>query len=336
MAKEDPLGHQCLLERIGSITEKAAILLKDPVSIRPTHPDAPIIVTGVGSSQAHAQYLAYLINQYTSTTAVALPLVSFTKKLPPSTNEHTLIVFSQGLSSNARIALKHCNAFKETFLITAQSSPTQDLAPEIKPIHIPCDEEKGLLIRTIGPFLGFLASLQLVEYVWPGAIPSCTEETLLEALKTTPQKSQALQKELSLEACQAGCTFLTTPGLALSCYNLGFKFLEGLFLPMPAIWDILTFTHGPFQQLRQHPGPILSLTGNQKDNMLFQKAETMITACSTTHAQLQATLSSPWSILEYEMILNHWLLGELKKSSIDQKNWPGKGEDAKLYDIDYL
>jgi len=63
-----------------------------------------IVLTGVGSSAAHARFLAHLLTERYALDATALPLSAF---LTPraTASEEILIVFSQGLSPNARIAL---------------------------------------------------------------------------------------------------------------------------------------------------------------------------------------------------------------------------------------
>lgn len=337
MLEADALGHELLLERIASIPAKAEEMLCEPLSICKRTPNTHYTLTGIGSSEAHARFLAFLLNQYTPATANFLPLGCFCQPLSPNAKKSSLIIFSQGLSQNAQIALKHHCAFKETLLFTAQTTKRNILAKTVEVLPIPCNEEKGLLIRVVGPFLGFIACLQFITQQFPKMLPLCPTLQILEALKQAPAKAKQLQNQFEPKYLKQGFTLLVPPSISTFCQNLALKFIEGFFLPMPHLWDILSFAHGPFQQLKQHPAPILCLQGiASHEKELFNKAQTMIENCCSVSTTISAELPFPWNILEYEMILNHWLANNLKNERVNQKNWPGKDEDASLYAIDSL
>ena len=100
----DPLGHELLTRRLADIPGiLAAMLAGGPAPLRPTTLAARrFIVTGTGSSEAHARYLVMLLNLYTERAAAFLPLSGFVDSPPGAFAGRTLVVWSQGVSPTPR------------------------------------------------------------------------------------------------------------------------------------------------------------------------------------------------------------------------------------------
>jgi creatinine amidohydrolase len=65
-----------------------------------------------------------LLNLYANRSASYLPLSGFTDEHRPAFNGKTLIVFSQGVSPNAQIALRKRRDFSHTILFSATNPET--------------------------------------------------------------------------------------------------------------------------------------------------------------------------------------------------------------------
>ncbi|MFM7140426.1 MAG: hypothetical protein ACKO2K_00700, partial [Alphaproteobacteria bacterium] len=81
-----------------------------------------VVATGTGSSGAHARFLASLLSER-GVAARAVPLGSFLDGPPPAAPDEAVIVFSQGLSPNARVALRRRDDGARTWLVTATEDP---------------------------------------------------------------------------------------------------------------------------------------------------------------------------------------------------------------------
>src|SRR5581483_8825320 len=77
-----------------------------------------VVATGAGSSAAHARFLASVLVEL-GVPARFAPLTCFLGEAPPGAAEETLVVFSQGLAPNARLALAHAGAFRTAWLVTS-------------------------------------------------------------------------------------------------------------------------------------------------------------------------------------------------------------------------
>ncbi|HRE81277.1 MAG TPA: creatininase, partial [Opitutaceae bacterium] len=126
----DRLGHLLLAERLEHIPAVIeAMIGRGPAPLKPaTLQAARFVVTGTGSSEAHARYLTMLLNLYTELAATYVPLSGFTIAQRDAFLGKTLIVFSQGVSPNAQIALNRRSDFSHTVLFTATPPAAARLA----------------------------------------------------------------------------------------------------------------------------------------------------------------------------------------------------------------
>lgn len=344
----DSLGHELLGKRLELIPSIAGeMLARGPRPLKPATLQAQrFIVTGTGSSEAHARYLTMLLNLYTGRTASYLPLSGFVDSPEGAFDGKTLVVFSQGVSPNAQIALRQRRRFAHTVLFSATNPESARIAG--KPdraallegilheggelIEFPLAEEYTTLIRFVGPLAGYLAALQFAaqfgccRFKTPGA-----EEII--PLLATPAPPDLLDAMLRLpSAFSQGFNLVTAAPISDFAQNLACKFMEGLFWPCPPISDFLQFAHGPFQQMTAHPHPVVILQGGSAaEAELVERSVKMLRDVGLSAFVVRADAPPLTSIFGFEAALNALVFEVMRHLRIDQVNWPGKGRDDLLY-----
>src|SRR5690242_21804287 len=78
-----------------------------------------VVTTGVGGSAGHARVLAYLLAEHVGCDARFRPLGAFAEPVPRDSCDDLLVVVSQGLSPNARLALADPAAWRHVVVLTA-------------------------------------------------------------------------------------------------------------------------------------------------------------------------------------------------------------------------
>ena len=329
-------GHRLLAERIAllpAIVRDAARDAEVPLDLDVTG-IRRLATTGIGSSEAHARLLAHLVAENTTLPA---------RFLPPSTllapgrgcAEDALVVFSQGLSPNALLALTHAARWRRVVAATAVTDAGR-LAPlrarGVTVVPFAGEGEFGTLVRVIGPLTGSLCALRLARAF--GVDSSLPHDRLAAAVAQAPAAaagvpSAALAAPLALVASGAYAELVS---------NLRRKILEGMLRPMPPVWDPLELAHGPFQQAFAAPATFLALTRPDapEEQPLLARLEAMLEPERHALVRLPATLPMPFSLFEHEMQLNALLLRDLESRAVDQMRWPGRGREQPLYDVSSL
>lgn len=344
----DPLGHSLLGQRIRQIPTILEKMLRDggPALSRRTQDAGRFIITGTGSSEAHARYLATLLNFHTDRAASYLPLSGFSESHREAFAGKTLVVFSQGVSPNAQIALRRRSDFAHTILFTA-TSPTaareagkadralllqQMLDDGGEIIEFPLAEEYTTLIRFVGPMAGYLACLQFASQLSPSRFqnPSAAELLPLLQSRVPPPLFETMKSEAGLFA--GGFNLVTAAPISDFAQNLACKFMEGLFWACPSVSDFLQFAHGPFQQTAAHPRPVVILKGNSAlENELVGRSVRMLSQVGISSHVVAITAPPLLSIFGFEAALNDLVYRLIVDRNVDQVNWPGKGRDDLLY-----
>lgn len=342
------LGHDVLMRRLEQIPgEIAGVLVRGQPQLRPnTRASDRFLVTGTGSSEAHARYFCYLINLYTDRLATYLPLSSFLHIDESMTRNRTLVVFSQGVSPNAQIALRRHLEFAHTVLFTsttphqAREAGKHDRADLISDIveqggdivYFPLGEEYTTLIRFVGPMCGYLACLQFVSQ-----LSGCTFEMpgpghLLPLLDLLPPQDLLQDMLTRPELFQRGFNLICAAPISDFSQNLACKFMEGLFWNCPQISDFLQFAHGPFQQSTAAPRPVVILQGPLSvETELVRRSREMLNSVKLPSYVVEVNCPPLYSIIGFEAIFNILIMKAMIHYGIDQINWPGKGRDDQLY-----
>ncbi len=348
MSANDPLGHGLLSERLAQIPAILSdMIARGPAPLKPaTLASSRFIVTGTGSSEAHARYLATLLNFHTDRAATYLPLSGFTEVSAESFAGKTLVVFSQGVSPNAQIALRRRIDFSHTILFTASTPATaraagkHDRAALLQSlldeggelVEFPLAEEYTTLIRFVGPMAGYLACLQFVAQFSCSRFRTPSSEELLPLLFAAPPDDLIAAMKAPASRFAEGFNLLTAAPISEFAQNLACKFMEGVFWPCPPISDFLQFAHGPFQQMAARPHPTLILQANSPvEAELVDRSLTMLREIGLTAYVLRVDAPPLLSIFAFEAALNRLTFELMTHFRIDQINWPGKGRDDRLY-----
>ncbi len=347
-AGEDPRGHGLLLRRVAMARELALTFLSEPLG-DPWEPSvAGVVATGVGSSEAHARHLVGLLNAHTSVPAEFVSLGSFADPgaMTEARRARTLVVFSQGLAPNARVALSQASAFAGCVLVTSATEAGQERSgrPEraellrtlirggVRVERFPVEDEYTVLVRVIGPACGFVAAMRLVGSVSGSRIGRLEERALLAgalgglADGDWPGRIRDRLGE-ELEAGWEGGV-MVMPGELVGCaQNLAAKFVEGFYVAPPRLVETLELVHGTFQQLMARPAPVWVLGGDP----LSIRARDLLESAGLKPFHLPLGVPPSAMPLAVELLFNPALADGVRRLGLDQVNWPGKGLDGPLY-----
>ncbi len=344
----DPLGHALLAQRLASVPDTLAGMLVQsaPTLSARTLAGRRFVVTGTGSSEAHARYLAMLLNLHSDRAAAYLPLSGFVEPAPGAFAGKTLVVFSQGVSPNAQIALRRRREFDHLVLFTASTPAAARaagkpdraalldglLAEGHELVEFPLAEEYTTLIRFVGPLAGYLAALRFAS-----ALPGCRavppSPDLLAALLAARAPEELRDAMVRLpSAWSGGFNLVTAAPISDFSQNLACKFMEGVFWPCPPISDFLQFAHGPFQQMTAAPKPVIFLQGDTAaEAEMVDRSVRMLREVGLAAFVVRVEAPPLYSIFGFEAALNDLVFSVMRHLRINQVDWPGKGRDDLLY-----
>ena len=300
-----------------------------------------VVTTGVGSSLAHARHLSWLLRTRAGVPSWDVPTGSFVLPPGPEAAEQTLVVFSQGLSPNARLPLAHVGRYRATILVTAADADSPDRAAAVRAaasngarlVRMPCAPEYEVLLRILGPVVGFVVALRIANAVGAGVALDVEPESIVRAVHDASSRAAAALAGADPRIFADPITFVGTNGYAALAHNLCAKVLEGMFLPWPNAVDALELAHGSVQEAAGKPRTFIALgRGALHEESLFARAR-QTTEPQHRWLQLDARLPEPLAVLEHEAMVNELLLAAIAARRVDQRDWPGKGHDGPLYAI---
>ena len=342
------LGHELLVERV----EEAERLLireffEEPSPRKRWSPEKHYWTTGVGSSEAHARFLAYLIRS-AGGSAGFLSFAELISGPPARGGDVYFLLFSQGLSSNATLVLNAIDRPGQTTLFTAESvrglmesgkeGRARRLAAWIEKGMLveafPIAKEYTVLLRVIGPLCGYGTALR---WLFPPAHSLLPCFPSRKEMETAFAKIQhfSIREEFSLWVDEwiAGADCLVLDSLIDYPQNLAYKRMEGIFRDATVFRDAFQFAHGPFQ-IALGSRKAQWVLGKQGDGRaeLAERIQALCTENGIICRQFEPVLHEPYAIFEYEALFNRLLIQALERVKPDQIDWPGKGRDGLLYD----
>jgi len=322
-----------------------------------------VVTTGVGSSAAHARYLAWLLRNYAALPAWYVSSGAFVHESRTDTREQALVVFSQGLSPNGRFPLSFASRFGCTILVTAAGSESGERAEALREarksgvvvVHMPVAPEYEVLLRIVGPLVGYAVALRMATSR-AGAALDFDAGAVAEAMRAASNRVKTLlpteirgrspkfPNSRTTELGNLGdrprisvlcdpITFVAAGGYGELASNLCFKVTEGMFLDPPVVVDALEFAHGPMQQMSGRRRTIIGLSRKVPfEKELFDRVKQVLEP-QHTWLELRAELEEPFQIFEHEAAMNALTLAAVAQRGLDQKEWPGKGRDGSLYTV---
>lgn len=303
-----------------------------------------VLATGGGLSEGPARFLVALLVE-SGVPAEYVPLSEFCAPALPRPAD-VLVIFSQGLAPNARFPLLHTRAFQRTLLVTSvrpdEDAPRDDvrrLAAEaqargVEIVRVPPDDERGLLLRVLGPPIAALAAARLA--ISPARAAGRDHSNLLDSIPAIYDRALAAEAAPLLVDGELAPIALVAPGrYAEACHALRWKLLEGLLVPDPLIWDVLQVAHGPFQSFydRRHTLIVLERAAATHEAPLIAKlAEVLVPDRHRLH-HLPSSLPGALAYFEHDAHLDAHLRATLRAHPVPLDAWPGQGKDGPLYEI---
>ncbi len=346
-------GVELLRRRIAALPDALATFAAQPdPELAPRAATARRIwVTGVGNSSAHARFLADLLDRDLGLPARYVP----TGALAEDRADHgddALVVFSQGLSPNARFALTAPERWASLCLVTATGASggaREDCdekaallatlgAVDARVVRIPGEDEYGTLIRVTGPMLAYAGALAVAR-AWGRVVGRDVARFALDVPAVTAAWLGApatLAGVFGPEPLRlyTGLTLLASGGYGERAQGWRHKVLEGMGLPWPPLWDVLEFSHGPFQQHAECDGQVVLLVRSDATGEpdLVEAVRRMLGPTRQRLRVLPAELPSALAVFEHEAQGNALLLRWLEETRRDPRRWAGQGHDAPLYE----
>jgi hypothetical protein len=293
------------------------------------------IVSGIGASEGPARLLVAELAS-AGVPAIFHPVTSFLGDTSPQ--GAVLVVVSQRLSPNARLPLRHRGRYGATILVTTLDPAADEQARALAAegvclvVHGPVTED-GLLLRVQGPAVANLMVLRLALAVRIAqSLPKPAWASALEGFAPNAAEHEALPSDalfdpIAFVACGED--------VSLAC-GLRHKLLEGLGSGEPHIWDGCGIVHGPLQSFYERRQLLLALlrTGDEPTLGVFARLEKVLDPTRHRMLVLRATLPGPLALFELDLALDALLVGALEVRPRDLGNWPGKGVDAPIYELD--
>ena len=296
-------------------------------------------VVGVGASDGPASLLTSVLADL-GYAARKLPISHMLEpQLQARANRRGLIVFSQGVSPNARIALRQASNYHASILFTATTSERPERYqfvegfPGLVLRHAP-NSERGSLVRLVGPICASLSALQFAlayHRLKGNAAPAWAaklEEVPQAVREITNEQGLPLGKNLA--ACLAvGADVELAPSLA-------WKWQEAVYERLPLSSDVLAFAHGPLQSIYEREAMFFALLreGNPAHEELWKRLDEALHPDRHRVLPLTAKLPGPLALFEFDAKCNSILLAEMRQRGIDPGHWPGQATDGPLYLID--
>lgn len=297
--------------RIAAVTEAVAGLAAPPLPELAGH--ARWVVTGVGASEGPARLFA---GELADRAARFVPISTFLGAPPPA---DVLVVVSQGLSPNARLALRHHGAYRAAILVTARQVALDGVTVLA---HGPVEDEEGLL-RVLGPALATRMLLHLAEHVRGVRYPGALREAMARAAAEAPNVELAFGPPAILAFGADG----------ERAHGLRTKLLEALLGPEPPIWDLCGVVHGPLQSFYDERRVLLVLEGSAEARFLRERLAQVIAPERHRLHVFRAELPGPLAYFEYAAAFDRVVLAALRARPRDLAAWPARGCDGAIYDL---
>ena len=330
-----------------------------------------LVATGIGTSEGHARHLAEVATRFCGQPARFVSTGALAAAPPPGADRDWLIVFSQGLSANARFALSHAEAWRGVILVTGLGMEAGEEVPAEKAswldaldrrgvvrVDLGAGTEYGVLLRVIGARAGYAVSWSLLRSLASMRLESAPALTFeAEALRGAQDNAETRADAIfgpdesvsSFFSSDRTLVLVSEDGALEFVDQLSLKLAEGLLRPRPRAVDVLEFAHGPLQSIAEEPASILyiraALPGAQASKIAAgrkgrdQEEESWLARFRSTLDParhwlrvVDATLPWPIAAIELEAIFDVFVLRAITEVETDLVNWPGADREAALYE----
>lgn len=288
-----------------------------------------VVTTGIGASEGPARLLACTL----ADAGIAARFVSLARFAHESPAADLLVVFSQNLSPNARLALTRDHRFGARWLVTSagyapgvsvrESLLERYRAEGVVPILVPPASEDGMLLRVVGPAVASLMALRIAALA--------ADEHL--KLPDLADAARAYVTPAVVDALDTQPVALVAAGVSVdSLHGHRWKLLEALLRDDPPVWDALQVAHGPLQTIHNRAQTLLVLSTPRATSLVSR----LQAALSPQHHRIVVWTSQhddALAFFEHSATIDACLLATLRAHPRNLFTWPGRGGDAPLYDL---
>ena len=266
-----------------------------------------------------------------------MPLDAFPRAGDP---RDLLVVFSQALSPNARLALVDPASWQSVVLVTAAATsrdPARREALEalraagVHVLETAGADEFGALLRIEGPLAAYRAAFALAEALGAPAPAELAKvpDAMARALREATERAAELAPRLVADEL----LLLASGPHREAVENLRLKFVEGLLRSVPPVSDPIEVAHGPFQALFAKRASLLAFTRpdgpHERDRLA--RLRHMLDPERHQLVSIDATLPGFLAIFEHEVQASALVLAAMEHAGIEPADWPGRGRDGPLY-----
>lgn len=281
-------------------------------------------VTATGASEGVAHALVWLLRRHARKDATFVPLSYYAAA--PGAAWDGLVVVSQGLCPNARLALAPRDLADATVVITAAPEhPCLAARSDALVLAHPPHDEASLLVRVQGPAAAMVTAARFVDALM--ALDGAPSYIDLGAL---PRRLDAVAAA-RWEALAGDVAFVTEECTAPVAHALRWKWLEAVASCDPPCWDVLQFAHGPWQFVCERPFTLVTL--ERDASALFDRLASMLSPARHRLVRLRAELPPPACFVELDAMVNGLVATSLPATGRDLEDWPGRGADGALYGL---
>lgn len=289
-------------------------------------------VTGIGASRVAARLLASTLGDL-GVEARFVPLSAFAEATVVARPGEALCVFSQGLSPNARLALRKAAEFRQCHLFTSLPEGADSLASFRAAgghvLTLPPAHESRSLLRVVGPSVAMLAATLFAYAVAARPLRESIGD-LLTGLEASRRAAREAVDGLSDDAKRAPVAFLVGSSEPSLADGLALKWIEALGGSEPPTWDNLEIAHGPFQAFHDEPRLLVALGPR---SALHDRLASMLDPRRHTLLRFVPSVAPPFHRLEIEVCVNELLFACFAQRPRDLSSWSSQGKDDALYGL---
>ena len=333
-----------LTRRVANIPELIARTLDQAVdAAAPSLRSGTFVVTGAGIAAGPARFFATHLRHDHGLAARYCPPSAFARA-DTRPKASTLIVFSQGLSANARMVLTHTAHYEHVTLITATRPDAQGTLSErlltallsdgVEVVTHDPKREDGMLVRVLGPTAAALQGVRWARSFGDVATLRRTLSGLVIAVQAALDRVDELRDDIAPECFFGDVAFLTLGGYEDACRGLSWKWMEGLWVSEPPIWDLLQAVHGPLQTFWEREMTLVGLVDSGPlSRALLDRLEKVLHPERHRLVRLYANLPGSLAMFEHGVALDRMMTWALESCPRDLSQWPAKGVDEPLYGL---
>lgn len=320
------------VRELGARMERSASLLREAAATPLPHRVPPfddgVVMTGVGMSWAVAHLVATYTRRALRRPVEAAPLTSFLSGEAETLGRH-LIAFSQELSPNAQVALRHARRFATAALVTSLPEADRRLGQFVGEgghvFTVAPAQERDFLVRVMGPRTAALMGLRL-------SLRGCGQDLRVDGAQLERAVRAAFARGRA-EKLASDRPVLVAEGLwSELAQPLAWTWMEALWTDAPAVHDALNLVHGGWQQLAGQPHDVVLLTNAQDSTPLWRRVKKLLAGSQHRVTTSEATLAGPLAFFEHAAFIDGLILSRLEAAPRDLTAWPGKGTDGPLYE----